>query len=82
MSKRAKLIARLENMRGDFTWMELEQLLYQLGYIKQEGSGSRVKFCNGDPAAKIILHKPHPGNELKRYARREVLEKLRAGGLI
>ena len=82
MLKREKLLARLMNAQGAFTWAELEQLLRHYGYTKQEGSGSWGKFCNGDPMAKIILHKPHPGNELKRYIRKEVLEKLRAGGLI
>lgn len=32
--------------------------------------------------ALLSLHKPHPGNELKRYVRRQLIEKLRSGGLI
>ena len=32
--------------------------------------------------AMINLHKPHPGNELKAYVKRQVIEHLKAGGLI
>ena len=82
MSKKEKLIARLLSGTSAFTWQELTALLQQLGYTRLEGTGSRVKFDNGDVAAMINLHRPHPGNELKRYARSQVIEKLRAGGLI
>ncbi len=30
----------------------------------------------------ITLHKPHPGNELKRYIRRQIIEQLKSGELI
>ncbi|PNE02834.1 HicA protein [Alcanivorax sp. MD8A] len=82
MSKPEKLIAKLRNLNGSFTWQELEKLLHRLGYEKQEGRGSRVKFSNGNPADMINLHKPHPGNDLKKYARRQIIEKLENGGLI
>lgn len=70
MAKTDKLIAKLENLNEPFTWQDLVMLLSRFGYEKQEGSGSRVKFHNGNPAAMINLHKPHPGNELKQYARK------------
>lgn len=82
MSKREKLAAKLLSQKVVFTWQELAKLLGQLGYEQVQGSGSRVKFDNGDPIAMINLHRPHPGNELKRYAREQVIEKLRAGGFI
>ncbi len=69
-------------MQGVFTWQELVALLRGLGYRKLEDEGSRVKFDNGDPRAMINLHKPHPGSELKAYARRQVIEHLKSGGLI
>lgn len=53
-----------------------------LGYRQIEGDGSRVKFDNGNPHAMINLHKPHPGNELKAYVKRQVIEHLKAGGSI
>ncbi|MDZ7851991.1 MAG: type II toxin-antitoxin system HicA family toxin [Halomonas sp.] len=82
MSKTEKLIAKLLNERAAFTWQELETLLQRLGYRQLDGQGSRIKFHNGDPQAMINLHKPHPGNELKAYAKRQVIEQLRSVGLI
>lgn len=82
MTKADKLIVQLENLSGPFSWQQLVKLLSHLGYEKQEGSGSRVKFDNGNPAAKINLHKPHPGNELKQYVRKQIIEKLKEEGLL
>ncbi|SDK55140.1 HicA toxin of toxin-antitoxin [Pseudomonas delhiensis] len=82
MSRNEKLLAKLLNESTSFTWQELVTLLRWLGYRQLEGSGSRVKFDNGDPQALINLHKPHPGNELKAYVRRQIIEHLKAGGLI
>jgi hypothetical protein len=82
MSKNEKLLGKLLNERASFTWLELVTLLHWLGYRQLEGAGSRVKFDNGDPQALINLHKPHPGNELKAYVRRQIIEHLKTGGLI
>lgn len=82
MSKNEKLLAKLLSERATFTWQELVTLLRWLGYRCVEGNGSRIKFDNGDPRALISLHRPHPGNELKAYTRRQIIEHLRAGGLI
>ncbi|VVO85721.1 hypothetical protein PS870_02044 [Pseudomonas fluorescens] len=82
MSKQEKLLAKLLNRQAGFAWSELVTLLGGLGYRQIEGDGSRVKFDNGSPQAMINLHKPHPGNELKAYVKRQVIEHLKAGGLI
>jgi len=82
MSKNEKNLAKLLNEQSSFTWPQLITLLRRLGYSQLEGSGSRVKFDNGDPSAMINLHKPHPGNELKMYVRRQIIEQLKTGGLI
>jgi len=82
MSKQGKLLTKLLNKESAFTWQELTTLLKSLRYRQIEGQGSRVKFDNGDPQALINLHRPHPGNELKAYARRQIIENLKAGGLI
>jgi len=82
MTRHEKLIAKLLNPQAAFTWQELTALLTSLGYRRMEGSGSRIKFDNGDPAAGISLHKPHPGNEIKAYVRRQVIDHLQAGGLL
>ncbi|WP_053152148.1 type II toxin-antitoxin system HicA family toxin [Pseudomonas sp. Pf153] len=82
MSRNEKLFVKLLNEHGTFTWQELVTLLRRLGYSQLEGSGSRVKFDNGNPSAMISLHRPHPGNELKTYIRRQIIEQLKTGGLI
>jgi hypothetical protein len=82
MSRHEKLLAKLSNKHSVFTWGELTALLSGFGYRQINGNGSRVKFDNGNPLAMINLHKPHPGNELKAYIRCQVIEHLKAGGLI
>ena len=82
MGKREKLMAKLMAVPADFTWQELAALLKMLGYEEVQGSGSRVKFDNDNADQMINLHKPHPGNIVKRYALRQLIEKLVQGGLI
>jgi hypothetical protein len=82
MSRHEKLLAKLLNKQAGFAWQELVALLSSMGYRQLQGDGSRVKFDNGNPQAMINLHKPHPGNELKAYVKRQVIEHLKAGGLI
>jgi predicted RNA binding protein YcfA (HicA-like mRNA interferase family) len=75
MSKQEKLLAKLANSQTPMTWTELVALLRGLGYRLLKGNGSRVKFEH-DVRAPINLHRPHPGNEVKAYVRRLVLEHL------
>jgi len=82
MGRREKLAARLKTVPADFTWQDLTALLKTLGYQEVQGSGSRVTFDNGNADQMINLHKPHPGNIVKRYALRQLIEKLEQGGLI
>lgn len=81
MSKKDKLIQKLL-LAKTFKFSELVTLLKMLGYTELQGDGSRVKFDNGEPEDLINLHKPHPGNEMKAYAVKQVKEKLQQGGLI
>jgi len=74
MSKNQKLIDKFKS-DSDFTWQEFERLMQFLDFIKQEGDGSRVKFCKADLTKS--LHKPHPGNLLKHYIRKEILARLK-----
>ena len=63
---------------------EMQRLLEGYGYErcnKGRTSGSRVIFKNGDKRP-IMLHKPHPGNIVKQYAMRQVMDDLREAGLI
>ena len=82
MSTKEKLRKRFLSMPSDFTFDEMQQLL--AGYVRGEKghtSGSRVIFKNGDKRP-IMLHKPHPGNIVKRYAMQQVLEELKEAGFI
>ena len=84
MSSKDKLIARFQSLPSDFTFDELERLLTILGYTKSnkgKTSGSRVIFKDKD-GHPIMLHKPHPGNIVKLYALRQVLEELQSKGLL
>jgi len=76
MSKKDKLKNKLLN-GSDFTWNELVTLLKFLGFEEIQGSGSRVKFEDGTAENMINLHRPHPGNHLKRYAIKQIIAKLR-----
>lgn len=75
---------RFLKMPSDFTFEEMQRLLEGYGYErcnKGRTSGSRVIFKNGDKRP-IMLHKPHPGNIVKQYAMRQVMDDLREAGLI
>ena len=78
MSSKEKLLKRFKMQPSDFTFEELERLLGQLGYEKSnkgKTSGSRMIFkdANGHP---IMIHRPHPGNIIKGYAMKQILDEL------
>lgn len=82
MSSKDKLIKRFRSLPSDFTFDELTRLLTILGYElsnKGKTSGSRIiyKDPTGHP---IMIHRPHPGNIIKAYAMRQILEELTKKG--
>ena len=82
MTKAEKLLNRFLSWPKDFTYNELLRLLGSMGYREQQGSGSRVVFFNEEIKHNIKLHKPHPGNVLKRYQIELVIQELRTNGLL
>ena len=85
MSKLEKLLTRFKSIPADFTFDELTTLLQAFGYIRVSGGktgGSRVEFRDRDSGAPIKLHKPHPGNIVKKYALEQVREFLEGRGKI
>ena len=84
MSRLEKEIERLKSKPKDYTYDEAKSLLNKLGffeYNKGKTSGSRVEFLN-EKKVQIELHKPHPSNILKSYQIKNMIEKLKDGGLI
>lgn len=84
MGQKEKLIARLRSHPHDFTFAEAERLLGCLGFRRSNKgatSGSRVRFCSGSYGVPD-MHRPHPGNVLKPYQVRQLIETLERKGLI
>ena len=84
MSRLEKEIERLKSKPKDYTYDEVKNLLNKLGFYennKGRTSGSRVEFIN-EKNVQIELHKPHPRNILKHYQIKDIIEKLKEGGLI
>lgn len=82
MSSRQKMLNRLLLRPKDYTYSELRTLLGKLGYMednKGKTSGSRVSFYNKQKKV-VSVHKPHPGNELKRYVIDLIIDLLRRNG--
>lgn len=79
MSKIEKLIARVQLSPADFTWQDLAKLLSHYGFEelnKGKTAGSRRAFVHAATRQIVRLHKPHPGDVLKQYQLKEILELL------
>ena len=84
MGTKEKLRERFKKLPSDFTFDEMQRLLEGFGYEKSnkgKTSGSRIIYKNGDKRP-IMLHKTHPGNIVKEYAMKQVLDDLKEAGLI
>jgi len=85
MSKLQKTIDKLLNLQQVFTFKELEYLLGKLGYTEKKTgktSGSRKAYINKTSLHIIRIHKPHPGNEIKKYVKTYLITELKKQGLI
>ena len=84
MGQMDKLIEKLKSRPKDFTFDDAARLLGFLTYSmsnKGKTSGSRVMFTS-ERYPPILLHKPHPRNELLDYQIRQLIETLEQEGLI
>lgn len=81
MSQVQKLRERFISIPADFTWDEMVSLLEGLNFEETSGNGSRRKF-KLENVGKILLHKPHPGNIVPKYALRQVKDRLASWGLL
>ena len=85
MSKKEKLIYRFLSLPKDFTYDELDVLLKYFGFEAEKGgktTGSAIKYKHSDTGVRIYLHKPHPGNFLKKYILIQVMDLLRKEGYL
>ncbi len=84
MGQKEKLIQHLKSNPKGFTFDEAEALLRYFDYIrsnKGKTSGSRIIFSSKEHGG-ILLHKPHPANELKSYQVKQLITLLTQEGLI
>lgn len=78
-------IIYIREVYADFGYDEAKSLLEKFGYREDNRgrtSGSRVAFINRETKHIIRLHKPHPGNILKKYQLGQLIEELRGQGVI
>lgn len=77
MGKKEKMIRRLLACPSDYTYSEAIALSASFGYQernKGSTSGSRVMLFRESDRKKILLHKPHPGDIMKPYAVKQLLQ--------
>ncbi len=65
--------------RSNIRWSDIERLFSAVGAEINEGAGSRVRIKLGDQVH--TFHRPHPGNEAKRYAVEAASSFLRNHGI-
>ena len=84
MSTLEKLRGKLKARPKTYNWDDMKRVLADFGYLEKTGgktSGSRIKFTHPN-ASPILLHKPHPSNEVKKYAIDLVVDKLEMEGFL
>lgn len=62
MSKFEKALDRLKKKPKDFTWKELQTIMFHLGYEEIKGGGSRRKFINRKTNVLEDVDKEYKGN--------------------
>ena len=85
MSKYEKLKERMMSIPSDFTYTELRTFLTHIGFVeinKGRTSGSRVLFYRQADSRGFLLHKPHPGDIMKKGALKQVVIQLKEWGEI
>lgn len=85
MSRKDKLLVRLNALPDNFTFNEADELLGLLDLKelnKGKTSGSRIMYANSDRSIKILMHRPHGREELLRYQVKELRDKLKQEGII
>ncbi len=82
MGRKEKLLTKLQEANNTYPWSDLVTLLKQLGYEKEEMAGSRIRFYHQKRQHMIRLHKPHPANEIKGGALRDIRNQFEQEGYL
>jgi len=82
LSKDQKQLERFLSIPADYSWDELVTLVGSYGFDEDTKSGGSRRCFISAKGWKMFLHKPHPGNIVKRYAIRQVKDALVEFGLI
>ena len=85
MSKLEKAKARILTKPKDYTYSEAKSLLSHLGFEefnKGKTSGSRVRFYRASDQKVILMHKPHPEDEMDPGAVKDLIKFLKDLGEI
>jgi len=82
MTRAEKLRSRAESIPADFTWQELVTLLHAYGFSEFSDKGGSYRSFKTAAELKIFVHKPHPGNIVKKYLLRKVIGHLKEHGLM
>lgn len=82
MTKSRKLLARLLTIPRDFTWDELTTCLAGLGLREIASKRGSYRTFAAKSGMKVFVHKLHPGNVVKPYALRQVVDVLHQNGLV
>ena len=70
---------------SDFRFSDLRKVMAYLGYMasnKGATTGSRVKFYHPETKAVLLLHKPHPGDQMVKAAVDSAVKFLKEHGHI
>jgi predicted RNA binding protein YcfA (HicA-like mRNA interferase family) len=82
VSRKDKLIEKLQGRPNNFTWDEAVKLMSACGFKLHNKGGSARMFVHVATRTKVRLHEPHPQPTLLPYMMDQLLDGLRAAGEI
>lgn len=80
MTRVEKLLANLLSVPNTFDFNDFARVMQYLGYEpdqKGRTSGSRVRFYRESDGRILVMHSPHPSNEMTRGAVKAAVRFLR-----
>lgn len=87
LSRGKRILQKLKQRSGrtaTIPWRDLVSLMSYLGYeeVPARRGGSGCRFYNADTGGLILLHKPHPENEICGGAKEAVINHLKEQGYL